>query len=202
MKILVIGGTGTIGKAVVAELKPRHEVIVAGSHSGDVQVDVTSKASLEALFKQVKQLDAVIFAAGAVHFGPLAEMTETQFYTGIQNKLMGQINTVLIGMQHLNPKGSFTLTSGILNHDPIALGANASTVNGAIDGFVKSAALELPKGLRINAVSPTVVAEAMKEYGPYFRGFKPVSAAEVALAYSKSVEGAQTGQIYRAGYAL
>ncbi len=200
MKILVIGGTGTIGKAVVHELKLRHEVITAGSHSGDIQVDITDKVSLETMYKKIKHLDAVVFTAGAVHFGPLAKMTDTEFHIGLENKLMGQINTVLIGQHYLNTNGSFTLISGILDHDPIVLGANASAVNGAINGFVRSAAIELPNHLRINAVSPTVVTESMKEYGPYFRGFKPVAAAEVALAFSKSVEGAQTGQVYHVGY--
>lgn len=199
MKILVIGGTGTIGQAVVKELNGRHEVLTAGSHSGDLQVDITQRDSLEKMFQKAKNLDAVVFAAGAAHFGPLEKMTEKEFYIGIENKLMGQINTVLVGMHYLNANGSFTLTSGILNHDPIKLGANASTVNGAIDGFIKSAALELPKGIRINSVSPTVLTESMKEYGPFFPGFKSVAASEVALAYAKSVEGAQTGQIYRVG---
>jgi hypothetical protein len=36
----------------------------------------------------------------------------------------------------------------------------------------------------------------MQTYGEYFHGFEPVATARVALAYSKSVEGLQTGQIY------
>ncbi len=196
MKILIIGGTGTIGKAVVTELKARHELVIAGSKTGDVHVDMTSRASIKKLYQQLPHLDAVVVTAGNVHFGPLGDFSEEQFYVGLHSKLMGQVNLVLEGQKHLNPNGSFTLTSGILSHDPIRLGVNASTVNGAIDSFAKSAALELPKGLRINVVSPTVVAESMPDYAPFFRGFNPVPVARVALAYSKSVEGAQTGQIY------
>lgn len=125
------------------------------------------------------------------------EFTEEQYHIGLNNKLMGQVNLVLVGLKHINEGGSFTLTSGILSHDPIKFGSSASMVNGAIDSFVKSAAIEMPKSIRINAVSPTVLTESLESYGPYFRGFESVSASRVALAYSKSVEGAQNGVIYQ-----
>jgi NAD(P)-dependent dehydrogenase (short-subunit alcohol dehydrogenase family) len=201
MKILIVGGTGTIGQAVVKELEPRHTIIVAGHSKGELQVDISDRASIEKMYQAVQDLDAVISTTGKVHFAELAAMTAEHYFIGLQNKLMGQVNLVLVGKAYLKEGGSFTLTSGLLSHDPIRAGSSASMVNGALDSFVKSAAIELPKGLRINAVSPTVITESLPAYGPYFRGFKSVSAAEAALAYSKSVEGAQTGQVYRVGWA-
>ncbi|GHD62144.1 short chain dehydrogenase [Jeongeupia chitinilytica] len=196
MKILVIGASGTIGRAVVAELAPRHEIITAGRNSGDFRVDVTDLASVEQLFRDTGKVDAVIAAAGSLHFGPLAEFTPAQYALGLNDKLMGQVNLVLAGQHVLNDGGSFTLTSGIVSHDPIVYGSSASMVNSAVEGFVRGAAIELPRGLRINVVSPNVLIESLASYGPYFRGFEAVPAARVALAYSKSVEGAQTGQVY------
>lgn len=196
MKILVIGGNGTIGKAIVTELATRHEVITAGRTSGDVQVDIENIDSIKNMYTQVTNLDAIVMATGKVHFAKLTEMDTANYAIGINNKLMGQVNVVLEGIKHLNNGGSFTLTSGILNRDPIVLGSSAAMVNGALDGFVKHAAIELPRSLRINIVSPTVITEAMEGYAPFFRGYKPVSAYEASLAYSKSVEGAQTGQVY------
>lgn len=199
MKIIVVGGTGTIGKAIVKELAPRHAIVVVGHQHGDVQVDITDAQSIAKMYQQIGPFDALIAASGSVHFGPLAEFTAAQYSIGLQSKLMGQINLVLLGLPHINQAGSFTLTSGILNRDPIVLGSSAAMVNGALDGFVKSAALEMPKNVRINIVSPTVITEAMDQYAPYFRGFESVSAQRAALAYSKSVEGAQTGQVYTVG---
>ncbi len=196
MKIVIIGATGTIGKSVVNELKSRHEIIQVGFQSGDANVDITNNQSIENLYKQIGSIDAVIMTTGNAHFGKLTEMTETEFNVGIKSKLMGQINTVLIGLKYLNDNGSFTLTGGVLSHDPILYGSAVSMVNSAIDGFVRGAAIEMPRGLRINAVSPTVIRESMKEYGAYFRGFDAVPAAKAALAYSKSAEGLQTGQVY------
>jgi len=199
MKVIVIGGTGTIGKAVVKELQQRHEVILAGHQSGDIQIELEDNASIEKMYQTNPGLDAVIATTGRVHFAEMSAMSAQDYFVGLNSKLMGQVNLVLIGQHYLNEGGSFTLTSGILSHDPIRAGSSASMVNGALDSFVRAAAIELAKNLRINVVSPTVITESMSTYGPYFRGFEPVSAARAALAYSKSVEGAQTGQVYQVG---
>ena len=197
MKIILIGASGTLGKAIDAELAPRHVIVRVGRSNGDHQVDITDPASIRRLFEQVGRFDALVSAVGKVHFGALAEMGEEQFAVGLRDKLMGQVNLLLIGREFANDGASFTLTSGIISDEPIRFGSSASLVNAAIDGFVRGAAIELPRGLRVNAVSPTVVEESMEVYASYFRGFKPIPAAEAALAYAKSVEGAQTGQVYK-----
>jgi NAD(P)-dependent dehydrogenase (short-subunit alcohol dehydrogenase family) len=196
MRILIVGANGTIGRAVAAELSARHEIVTAGRSSGDFRVDITDPQSLRRLFVQAGKLDAVACAAGNVHFGPLDSMTAEQFDIGLRDKLMGQVNLVLAGRESVAPGGSFTLIAGVLSHDPIRYGASASMVNGALESFVRAAAIELAPH-RINAVSPTVLEESMDAYGPYFRGFDAVPVRRVALAYSKSIEGAQSGQIYR-----
>jgi NAD(P)-dependent dehydrogenase (short-subunit alcohol dehydrogenase family) len=199
MKILLIGASGTIGSAVANELEQRHDVLRIGRTRGDYQVDISSSASIRSLFEQTGRFDALVCAAGNVTFAALEDMTEEHFALGLNDKLIGQVNLLLIGREFINDGGSFTFTTGITSHDPIRTGSSASLVNGAIDAFVKAAAIELPRGLRVNSVSPNVLVEAMPAYAPYFRGFKPVPAADVALAYAKSVEGLQTGQTYHVG---
>ncbi len=195
MKILVIGGTGTIGQGIVDELSKYHEVIVASLNQSDVKVDISSEASIQAMYKTVGKVDAVVSAAGKVQFIPFDEFTAQGYRVGLMNKLMGQVNLVTIGLDYLNDKGSFTLTSGVLNRDPIKTGSSASMVNGALDAFVKAVAIEMPRGIRINSVSPTVLKESMDIYGDYFKGFKPVPLVDVVLAYRKSVEGLLTGKV-------
>ncbi len=197
MKIVVIGGTGTIGRAIVEEMQPRHEIVAAGRSHGDRQVDITDPASVQALFDHIGRFDALIAATGNLHFGPVTETTAEQFNVGLQDKLLGQIRVALAGQHYLNDGGSITLTSGIVADEPIRQGSNATTVNAAVEGFVRAAAIELPRGLRINAVSPTMVTESASVYGPFFPGFESVPAAKVALAYRRSVEGPQTGRVYR-----
>lgn len=199
-KILIIGATGTIGRAVVHELSQRHTIISANRRHDEYPVDMSDISSIERLFAKIGALDAVIVTAGKVAFADFDKMRTVDYAVGLNNKLMGQVNIVLVGRQYLNDGGSFTLTSGILSQDPIRTGSSAAMVNAAIDGFVKAAAIELPRGIRINSVSPTIVAESLAAYGHSFLGFIPTTAQSTALAYVKSVEGLQTGQVYRVGY--
>ncbi|MFZ4833018.1 short chain dehydrogenase [Rouxiella sp. Mn2063] len=196
MKVMVIGASGTIGRGIVDNLQRDHDVIRVGKTQGDFQVDLTDESSVSALFASTGKVDGIIAATGGVHFGPLAEMSSEQFVSGLQDKLMGQVRLVLIGKDYLNPGGSFTLTTGILTQHPIRTGVNATTVNAALEGFVMAAANEL-SGQRINAVSPTVLTEALDKYGAFFPGFESAAASRVALAYRRSLEGIETGKVYR-----
>lgn len=195
MRILVAGAAGTVGQAAVKELARRHQIVTAGRSSGDVTVDLMSEDSVRAMYEKVGKVDAVVATAGHVHFGPLAAMTPEQFRKGLNDKLMGQVNLVLLGHAHVNDGGSFTLTSGVLDRDPVRAGANAAAVNGAIGAFVRSAAIEMPRGIRINAVSPGLLEESAQKYDGFFPGHEPVSSARVGLAFAKSVEGGLNGQV-------
>ena len=196
MKILIIGASGTIGKKVTAYFKDKHEVITVGSKSGDIQLDINSPASIEAFYEKAGPFDALISVTGAGHFGPLGSITPDDFKKGIDSKLMGQINLVLIGQHYISPKGSFTLTSGILSDDPVVYGANLSAVNGALNSFVMAAAIELQNGVRINAVSPGVVEDS-PGYFDAFPGHVPVAMDRVVGGYVRSVLGAGTGQVIK-----
>lgn len=200
MKIIVIGASGTVGRAVAQELSQRHEVIHVGRTQGDYQVDITSQQSVENLFEKIGRVDAIVSATGNLFFGPLATMTDDDFNQGLQDKLLGQIRLALTGQHYLNDGGSITLISGIVAHEPIAQGVNATTVNAGLEGFVRAAACELPRGIRINLISPTVLTESAAAYDGFFPGFASVLAASVAQAYRRSVEGIQSGRIYKVGY--
>ncbi|QWP76784.1 short chain dehydrogenase [Lysobacter sp. K5869] len=195
MKILLVGASGTLGGAIAQTLS-QHELLLASRSSAQYPVDITDDASVEALLRKTGKLDAIVSAAGVLHFGPLSEMTAAQFSVGLNDKLLGQVRLALLGQHYLNDGGSITLTTGIVSAEPIRGGANASAVNRALEGFVAGAACELPRGLRINAVSPNVLTESMQAYGAFFPGFEPVPAARAALAYQRSVEGVQTGRTF------
>lgn len=197
MRILLVGASGTIGRAVSAELGARHEIVTAGRTSGKIRIDLTDPASIRAAYAAAGRIDAVVCTAGSVRFKPLREMTAADYDVGLRDKLMGQVNLVLAGREHVADGGSFTLTGGVLDGDPVVAGSSASMVNGALNAFAMAAAIELERGVRINVVSPGVIAESMGSYAPYFRGFEPVPAARAALAYAKSVEGRLTGRVFR-----
>lgn len=162
-----------------------------------MRIDLTNPDSIRQVYAEAGTLDAVVCAAGNVTFKPLAEMSTADYEVGLRDKLMGQVNLVLLGREHVADRGSFTLTGGVLDSDPIVEGTSASMVNGALNSFALGASIELDRGQRINVVSPGVITEALDSYAPFFRGFEPVPAARAALAYAKSVEGSRTGQVFR-----
>ncbi|MFT3896275.1 MAG: short chain dehydrogenase [Thermomonas sp.] len=196
-RVLVVGASGVLGRAVVAELGRDHEVVAASRTGGDLRVDLRDDASVAAMYAAAGRLDAVVCTAGNVHFGELAAMTAAQFDIGLQDKLLGQVRLALIGQHHLADGGSITLTTGILGEEPIRQGANATAVNAAVEGFVRTAALELQRGQRINAISPNALVESWDAYAPYFPGFEPVPAARAALAYRRSVDGIDNGRVLK-----
>ena len=196
MKIILVGATGTMGQYLASAFENEHDVVRVGSESGDFNVDITSTQSIENLFKQVGPFDALISTAGPTFVGPWAKMGDTEFRKGVEGKMMGQINLVLIGQHYINPKGSFSLITGALTHDPQINFANASAANGAVEGFVRAAAIELQNGIRINAVSPTVI-ENSPQYFPYFPGDIPVTMKQLEFGFRKSVFGPGTGHIIK-----
>lgn len=197
MKILLVGAAGAIGSAIETALNERHKVIRAGRSSGDVKIDITDERSIAAAFEQIGKVDAVVSAAGELHFGPLLEMTTEQLYFSINAKLLGQVNLARHAARHLNDGGSITLVSGIIGEQPVVGGTSAALVNAGLEGFALGASVEMPRGIRINVVSAGIVSETQAKYAPLFNGFEPVSARRVAVAYVRSIEGAQTGQVYR-----
>lgn len=194
MKIIIVGASGTMGKHLADAFEKDHEIMRVAQNSGDIQVDITSTASIENLFKQAGPFDALVSTAGPTYVGPWQTLTDKEFRKGVEGKMMGQINLVLIGQHYINAKGSFTLISGALTHDPQLNFANASAANGAVEGFVRAAAIELGNGIRINAISPTVI-EKSPQYFPYFPGDIPVTMQQLEYGFRKSIFGANTGQI-------
>lgn len=197
LKVVVIGATGTIGKELKQHFKGLgHEVIGVSRKSGDFLADIQDKKSLEKVFKEIGRFDAVANAAGELAFAPFEALTDEHFASSLNNKLMGQVNVVRTALPYMADGGSFALISGILTEEPIAAGTIGTMVNSAIEGFVKAVSLELPRGIRINCISPTVLTES-PAYHPFFPGFIPVDNWKVARAYERAICGIITGRILK-----
>jgi NAD(P)-dependent dehydrogenase (short-subunit alcohol dehydrogenase family) len=193
MRILIIGATGTIGTAVAQALDARHEVLRASHSRSALAVDLADPESIKRLYGKVGRVDAVVSAAGKAAFGPLLALSDEDFSLCLTNKLMGQVNLVRFGVDALADRGSFTLTSGFLSRFPTPGSAAISLVNSGLEGFVRAAALDLPRGLRINAVAPGWISETLVALKRDPSTGVPV--ARVAQTYVRSVEGSMTGQI-------
>jgi len=192
MRILVVGATGTIGRAVVDALSAGNEVIRASSKTSPTKVDISSPESIRAMYRALGRVDHVVCCAGNAKFSPLEQLSEADFQFCLDNKLMGQVNLVRLGFGNLNDGGSFTVTSGVLSHSPMKGSAAISLVNAGLEGFARAAALEAPRGVRVNVVSPPWVTETLIAFKMDPKGGVP--AAQVAKTYVKAVEGEDTGQ--------
>lgn len=197
MKILIIGGYGTIGKVVSEHFKQKHNVLIAGRTKGDFIVDIADSISIKNLFENIGKLDAIVCIAGEAKWDGFNDLTEDDYYIGVKSKLMGQVNLVRIGKDYLNANGSITLSTGVLADDPVLKTTSAAMVNGAIHSFTKAVALEIENGIRINTVSLGLVEDAYEKYKDYFPGHLPISMKQAVSGYVKSVEGKGQGEIIR-----
>lgn len=197
MKILIIGGNGTIGKSVVENLQIDHEVIIAGRNSGDLTIDIIDSNSIKECLEKAGKIDAMINIAGEAKWADFNELTEDDYYIGLRSKLMGQVNVVRIGQHYLRPNGSITLSTGILADDPVLKTTSAAMVNGGIHSFVQAVALEIENGIRVNAVSLGLVQDSYEIYKDFFPGHDPIPMDKVTNAYKRSLLGSKSGEVIR-----
>ncbi len=193
MRIIVVGATGLIGTEVVRALSGNHEVVAVGHKSGDIRVDITSKASVEEMFKKAGKFDALVSTAGGAAFGEFEKLSDENYAYSLGDKLMGQVNLVRVGVKYVNENGSFTLTSGVLAQAPIPGSAAISLVNAGLEGFTRAAALEMKRGVRVNVVSPPFATETLKALGMDTSSGTPV--AKFAAAYVESVQSRRNGEV-------
>ncbi len=180
-RIIVIGATGTIGQAVSKELEGIGEVVRVGYTRGDLRLNARSRSDIEAFFSQAGPFDHLVSLVGtSLPMGPLRSLPPTEIVLGFEDKVKSQFELVQAGLNHIRDGGSFTLSGGFLNR--------------AVECFVKCAALDMERGIRINAVSPVFVLESLAAAGitdtsPYVT----MSAADTAIAYRSAIEGDYNG---------
>lgn len=201
MKIIIIGATGTIGQFVTTAFKnDGHEVITVGHTRGDYQLDIMDEAAIIDFYQKIGPFDALASTNGKVAFKPFDALSTADWHYGLNNKLMGQVNLVRHGIEHINDGGSFSLISGLLSHDPVPGGASSAMVNGALEGFVRATAMQLPRRIRLNLISPALLTESQPALDAYFKGHDTVDGIKVGNAYLKSACGLLNGEIMKVGW--
>jgi len=193
MKVVVIGGNGTIGTKVADALAKKGHEVVRASRTSEAPVDIERPETIRALFSKTKSIDAVVVCAGGGGWGPLEKLTDEDFAFSLRSKLMGQVNLIRIAKDFVKDNGSITVTSGILSTQPQPGSAAVSLINSGLEGFVRAASLEMPRGVRVNVVSPPWVKESLRAMK--MDDSHGLAAADVAKAYVAAVEGIANGQV-------
>lgn len=197
MRVLIIGGHGTIGQCVSERLASTHEIVIGGRTKGDVYIDIQETASIASALEKTGPLDAVICIAGEAKWADFYALDETDYYIGLKNKLMGQVNLTRLAIPHLNPGGRIILSTGILADRPVKMTASAAMVNGALHSFVQAAALDIKEEITLNVVSLGLVEDAYEKYKDYFPGHVPISMKQAADAYETVLYSAESGVVHR-----
>ncbi|MFP3948471.1 MAG: short chain dehydrogenase [Gemmatimonadota bacterium] len=197
MRFLVVGATGTIGSAVVSALEEKGHEVLEASRSAEYSVDIRDPDSIQALYDEVGTIDGVVSCAGNAAFKPLLELEDDDIDRSLEDKLLGQVNLVRFGAEHVSDDGVFVLTAGIFSQDPPPGVPAIAMVNGALESFARAAALDLSRGIRINTVSPPFITETAREMGMSTEG--TISAADNAEVYVAVVEGDRTGEVIYSG---
>jgi len=193
MKIIIAGSSGRIGKEVVKALSTTHEIVSVGSRSGDVQCDYTVPKSVSEMFAKIGDFDSLISVIGGDSiFKQFSALNDDDYRYGFERKFLGQIRFLKFGENFIRDNGCFVFTSGFLNQYPNPASIATGPLNAAVNTFVKNTASLLPRGIRINVVSPAPIVEPGQE------GRGLVTAADTAKSYVEAVEGNMTGQVLTA----
>jgi NAD(P)-dependent dehydrogenase (short-subunit alcohol dehydrogenase family) len=190
-KVLVIGAAGLIGARVVKALG-EERCIRASRNSGE-RVDISDPRSLAALFEHVGELEGIVCTGGAARYKPWDQLTDEDWTFSLANKLMGQVNVVRYGVKTVRSGGAITLTTGLAAQFPSPGSAIITTVNAAVEAFVRAAAAEPSISVRVNAVSPGWVAETLLAMGRDPAGGIP--AADVAQVFVRQLRNGPSGSV-------
>ncbi|NOI65102.1 short chain dehydrogenase [Vibrio sp. 99-8-1] len=191
-KVLILGATGLIGSAVSQLLEGSAEVVKASFNHPENPVDIANPESLKALFAKVGKVDGIVCVAGMADFIPWEQADDAKWQFGIENKMMGQINTIRYGEEYVNDGGAIVLSTGVLAQYPFPGSGILTTVNAAVEAAIKASVTEIER-VRINAVSPGWVAETMVAMGMDPEPGLP--AKEVAQYFVDLVEESTSGDI-------
>ena len=192
-RVLVVGASGLLGGEVVRALAGRADVVSASRRGSSETVDITDRGSIDALFDRVGPVDAIVCTAGMVPYVQWADAGDDDWAQGVSQKLMGQVDLTRIGARHVRDGGSITLTTGTLAQHPMPGSSIVTTVNAAVEGFVRSAALEIGRGVRVNAVSPGWITETLVAMG--MDPAPGLSAADVAARFVHLIESDVSGAV-------
>ncbi|NND33960.1 MAG: SDR family NAD(P)-dependent oxidoreductase, partial [Saprospiraceae bacterium] len=165
MDILLIGATGTIGKEIEKLGKKREHQIFSVSRQSHPSINIDEYTSLQGYFREAPAFDTIICTAGHASFGKLEDLSEKEIKTGLNSKLLGQINLVKVAVPKLKSGGTIILTGGMLAYAPWPATSNIATINAGLQGFVKAVNLELTDRKRVVIVHPPLVAETAQAMG-------------------------------------
>ncbi|MCE4958661.1 SDR family oxidoreductase [Staphylococcus haemolyticus] len=181
MRALVLGGSGTIGTAIVERLlEEGNEVIIQyfqsdlkalqDKYKGEavefIQADLTQNIDLETTFAHIKYLDCLIYSSGTALYGLLQDMSDIDIDLSynIHVKQLIRCCRYFIDLIRQSEFGRIIVISSIWGETGASMETIYSAMKSAQIGFVKSLSQELAMtNVTVNAITPGFVSGNMSQ---------------------------------------
>ena len=215
-KILVIGGSKGIGKAIVASLIEKNNIINLSRTSPSLAHENLTHYNCDILTDELPQLDAVdalIYCPGSINLKPISRLKLEDFRADFEINVVGAVKAI----QHYLPLLKRGTTPSILLFSTVAskLGmpfhASVAAAKSGVEGLVKSLGAELAPTIRVNAIAPTVtdtdlaskllrnerMIDSITERHPLKKFLNPTEVADMAAFLTSDSASSISGQIFQ-----
>ncbi|MGK0328294.1 SDR family NAD(P)-dependent oxidoreductase [Polaribacter sp.] len=214
-KIVVIGGSKGIGKAIVTSLVGENKVInISRSDTLEPHQNLTH-FSLNILtddLPAIEEIDSLIYCPGSINLKPIARLKLEDFREDFEINVIGAVKAI----QHFLPslkkgtKPSILLFSTVAAKLGMPFHASVAAAKSAVEGLTKSLGAELAPSIRVNAIAPTVtntdlaskllrndrMIENITDRHPLKKYLQPQEVADMATFLISDKAASISGQIF------
>jgi NAD(P)-dependent dehydrogenase (short-subunit alcohol dehydrogenase family) len=214
-KIVVIGGSKGIGKAIVKALIDENKVInISRSDTLEPHQNLThySLDVLEDELPNIEEIDSLIYCPGSINLKPIARLKLEDFRNDFEINVIGAVKAI----QHFLPslkkgtKPSIVLFSTVAAKLGMPFHASVAAAKAGVEGLTKSLGAEFAPTIRVNAIAPTVtntdlaskllrndrMIENITERHPLKKYLQPEEVADMATFLISDKAASISGQIF------
>ena len=214
-KVLIIGGTKGIGRAIVSELIERHEVVCLSRNISEFTHNNYKHVKFDVLndeFPEIESLDTLIYCPGTINLKPISTLTLDDFRNDFELNVIGAVKAIkkYLNLLKKSENPSILLFSTVATKLGMPYHSSVSVSKSGIDGLVKTLGAELAPKIRINAIAPTItntdlaskilrnekVIENLIERHPLKKILSPDEIAKMASYLISKNSSSISGQIF------
>lgn len=214
-KIIIIGGSKGIGKAITESLLSNHQVINVSRTPPDFQHENLSHHSCDILsdkLPSIETADGLIYCPGSINLKPFNRLSVEDFRTDFEINVIGAVKTIQAYTKALSQSdsASIVLFSTVATKLGMPFHASVATAKSAVEGLTKSVAADLAPKIRVNAIAPTItdtdlaakflrnerMVESTIQRHPLKKYLQPTEVAAMANYLLSDVSKSISGQIF------
>ncbi|MDB4168101.1 SDR family oxidoreductase [Polaribacter sp.] len=215
-KILVIGGSKGIGKAIIASLIEKNNIINLSRTAPSLTHENLTHYNCDILSDELPQLEAVdtlIYCPGSINLKPISRLKLDDFRADFEINVVGAVKAIqqYLPLLKRGNTPSILLFSTVASKLGMPYHASVAAVKSGVEGLVKSLGAELAPTIRVNAIAPTVtdtdlaskllrnerMIESITERHPLKKFLNPAEVADMATFLTSESASSISGQIFQ-----